>query len=433
MQLNKDIIESEQELFRQSQKLDAELQNQAQRYADINGATETTKKAISETVDKIIEENKEKKDKINIFKDLNYELSDLIPQLSDIGKEIEENKDNFTTEEIDKYKKQLRDTFGDSSLIETFFNIFITLLEKSKKGLGDGEESLASLSSILKSFTDDTDKLASAYKTLNDGQTLSLDKIEELLTAYPQLNDALEVNNGMLTINKDAILEVMKAEEKAFKKRVEIWKQEAINVRESILNKLSAYGEEIKSINDVINARKKLAETYSGKRAGLGIVLNYYDNAIEELQNIEDRIKLLQTLGSTDLSKQVTYSGKSSTSKSTTSYESQIDSLREYQIAIQVLESEIKRYQSYAELTTSEQNRIEYLNKINDLTKQQQDKLHELNNELRNQRDSLGEWLEKQGMGVFDKLTGSFDRTTEGIAKYNRMSDEMKKEIDDAI
>ena len=49
------------------------------------------------------------------------------------------------------------------------------------------------LSSILKSFTDDTDKLASAYKTLNDGQILSLDKIEELLTAYPQLNDALKL------------------------------------------------------------------------------------------------------------------------------------------------------------------------------------------------------------------------------------------------
>src|SRR5690554_6934160 len=36
-------------------------------------------------------------------------------------------------------------------------------------------------------------------------------------------------------------------------------------------------------------------------------------------------------------------------------------------------------------------------------------------------------------MGVFDKLIGSFNRTTEGIRKYNDLSDEMKKKIDDAM
>jgi len=110
-----------------------------------------------------------------------------------------------------------------------------------------------------------------------------------------------------------------------------------------------------------------------------------YKRMRQDLAEIEAIVNSLNELGRIDLTSQILTSNKALSGKSSSPYKSQIDSLREYQIAIQVLESEIKRYQSYAELTTSEQNRIEYLNKINDLTKQQQDKLHELNNELRNQ------------------------------------------------
>ena len=118
----------------------------------------------------------------------------------------------------------------------------------------------------------------------------------------------MKVVEGQLYLEKDAILVVMKAEEMKFKEQLKIWEQEAINVRQSLLNKLSSYGEEVKSIEDVISARKKLADSYYADTRDLGInivgaaqyvdikLLSDFDTVSKELQNIEDRIKRFQLL-----------------------------------------------------------------------------------------------------------------------------------------
>lgn len=129
-----------------------------------------------------------------------------------------ENQDSYN-----KFKQELLDTAGASealknALIDELANLFpqfTTAVQNAGNSLGGFVEYESQLGATLGDLFDKTSVLSTAFKELDDGQGLSYSSLTKLLEAYPQLIDALEIENGIITLNKQALEDLFQAEIKA--------------------------------------------------------------------------------------------------------------------------------------------------------------------------------------------------------------------------
>jgi TP901 family phage tail tape measure protein len=344
----------------------------------------------------------------------------------------EYKKGNATLKEVqaeyDKLKNILTNLFKQYGLAESNINTFLVNIVENATKLKQSFD----FGSSLKNFIDSTNDLASAYQTLSNGQQLSLDQIQKLIEAHPQLTSALVVENGQLTLNKDTIYEIIKAKEQDYKVSLEKTLKSMLDEAglQADINELRAKG-----INLLYTeAKVKYLTNWQDRFPSLSAT---YTQMREDLSGIESIINEINLLSKIDLTKQITTPTKSS-SKSKSSkepYQSQIEATRGLQLAIQDLENEIQKYQTLADIASSDQQRIQYLNRINDLLQQQKNRLHELNNALRQERDGLGLQIERYK--VAGRSVADFDEKTKKLninrVLYNKLSDEQKQKIDDLV
>jgi TP901 family phage tail tape measure protein len=140
-------------------------------------------------------------------------------------------------------------------------------IENFKKQQAENNDVVFDFGTRVKSAVDEVDglmsslnDLASAYATLEKGESLSVDTINKLITAHPELMSAIENVNGVLGIQKDALEKVMQAEELKTKKSLENQKTELDGLQKQTETKLQLALQEIGMIMSVTEARKLSAQ-----------------------------------------------------------------------------------------------------------------------------------------------------------------------------
>lgn len=371
----------------------------------------------------------ENEDSTESWKDLEKQILEHEQALVDVLKTINEydldniNFDNLSNEE----KEWIRRLKTLAKGIE--FNLGLLKkqadeTDKSAESTFDLDQNLIQLKESTANLINDLDELAKAYNTLNEGNQLSAKQIIDLVTSFDELEIQIDETTGMIYLEKDAILEVMKTREEAQKAQIEQWKQEAIGVRDSLLEKLSSYGDEIRSIQDVIDARQKLADTYSNSKligdSGLygdefiGGAFGFYDDAIDELNAIENRIKNYDILNRANLSGQARKDASSSTKSFIESifdrfphYQEQIQDLLNSLNSIGGLQSEISAIEfdiKMAEILEDTEKLIELQGQL--LIKRQEEikQLEVIDYKLKNMQVTIGNEFTKEFADTFKDI-----------------------------
>lgn len=363
----------------------------------------------------------------------------------------EQNAFKIAQKEIEKHTKNLEDNKEIVDMVEESVEFYNETLKKQNETLDSlGEKTdeqskkykesaflITQIKEETDKYFDSLDNLAQAYNTLNQGQSLSARQILDLTKKYPELMSQIKIKEGYLYLEKDAIMAVMKAEEVAFKEEVKIWEQTAINVRESLLLKLSAYGEEVKSINDVISARKKLADTYDevsqfkmvGAVQDVSIKLGKFDIAAKELKDIEARIASLGAIGKADLVGGSIKSSKSSKSASE-QYKAIADQYERINLEINKNNNLLQRNKVLQDLAgTDSLKKVNLMKEQIALEKNHQDLLHKKAMIHREEISALETILEKEGF-IFkgegdnrmienlDKIQGKTKEVEEAFKRY---------------
>lgn len=387
------------------------------------------------------------------LKRLNERMSKLIQkQLEGSLTIAEEAEVKSLIIQINRAKKELENNKEIVELVDGAYEILNMTLDDTADKIDKQNEKYKESTFLITQVKEETDKyfdslndLSQAYNTLNQGQSLSAKQILDLTEKYPELMSQIKLKEGYLYLEKDAIMAVMKAEETAFKEDVKIWEQTAINVRESLLLKLSAYGQEVKSINDVISARKKLADTYDevnqfkmvGAVQDVSIKLGKFDIAAKELEDIEARIASLGAIGKADLVGGAIKSSKStkSATEETLKYVETIDAeIR----AIKLRNVELLKY---SEILNEELDEAKHIKGIEGMNKQHEitGKIIQNNIALMQSYKDLQEALHQRANQIREEyskydIDSWFDinaeQTIEYLEQYKKASQDQRDEMD---
>jgi len=406
-----------------SRIIDEAMRKEAERFLLLNKrAYEKAKKLLSEpytyrghgftqefeSIEKAVEHFQE------LLKDStdksNYVYNIIKKSLEDLYKEYDNTID--TVNKCKGYEQLLGNTIKEVNkrIVDQFGSIF------------DLKQNLEDLNNSTNKLTDSLDDLSNAYTTLNEGKSLSTKQIIELIEKYPQLQSAIKVVEGQLYLEKDAIYAVMKAEEEKFKIQIEQWKQEAINHKNAVLAKIHLYHEEIETVQDVLDARQKLIDSYKNSPEAqdfIGAGLSFYDNVAKELKTVEERIGYLQSLGTVDYTKQAITSSSASGAKK------EIKEIAQYlsdELAKAIEEVNGKLTASNVKLSQYDEASEEYRRELEyqiELQKQLQSLYHQGANQLRARNEAI------RKNSLFQKNWNSL--TDEQKEKLN----ELKKELDD--
>lgn len=135
--------------------------------------------------------------------------------------------------------------------INTFFNAFTVGGDKIQAVTDQFSNAIATMKSYANQIAD----INSAYETLAKGETLDFDTIMGILENSPELGDNIAVNqNGVISLEKDALLELMEAKEQAFKSDMKLKRLEMEATQANLEVQLAA-------IEAVMVSKGLLAET----------------------------------------------------------------------------------------------------------------------------------------------------------------------------
>lgn len=176
---------------------------------------------------------------------------------------------------VDTYQyklQQVTDTLKQAGIESTYASELMSLFtDQANKAVEVLYDVDAANKTILKTTDDFIGKqkdLAQAYKTLSDGEQLSLDTIISLTTQYPELIGELKNEGGILTLNKEKVLEIAKAKEAAFKAELKQKQDLAEIEKKSIEDKIKYALVEIgliKSVDEVRTNASGMLKDYLDK------------------------------------------------------------------------------------------------------------------------------------------------------------------------
>jgi len=163
---------------------------------------------------------------------------------------------------------------------------------EAKEKVLDIASSIDKVNEATESYLESSKDLASTIAKMNDGHKLTTEELYKLIKAHPELSQAIVNENGVLTLNKEAIEKVMEANDKAFKSKLESSRTELENEKNSLLTKLSIYGQEIKAIKSVAQAKELVASQSLADPENRALYAER-QSVLGDLQKIEDQIKTI--------------------------------------------------------------------------------------------------------------------------------------------
>lgn len=259
---------------------------------------------------------------------------------------------------------------------------------KAREKLFDVAKSIENVNSATEEYLESSKNLASTVAKMNDGHKLTTQELFKLIKEYPQLSEAIINQNGVLTLNREAIETVMQANDDAFKSKLENDRVELENSKALLMAKLYMYGQDIKGMKTVAEARAKEAEAYNTMSGDSGVKFAIHDtnmSTLADLQKIEDQLKVIGVVGqitpkdlvataNPDLNK------KDSSAKSSLSEQVDIEEslIRSFQTEAKITEEKGKLLQKQIQNAKSQKDFNQEISLTNDLIKNQSTQISQL-------------------------------------------------------
>ncbi|MCY9261589.1 phage tail tape measure protein [Bacillus spizizenii] len=195
-----------------------------------------------------------------------------------------------------------------------------TLSDKLKDAKGDFEAISSIISELVDSKQNDLaisamqndayDAMADNISPLNEllekmaeGKSLSATEAMKLIQKENDLADAISVENGVVKINRDAVVKLRDAKLKAYNDMQQSVKQDLINQANALNKKINMYKSEVKAIKTVQDAyslksdlEKQKQQILDEMKKGNGGAIQYLPKTQEDLNQVTDITDQLKEL-----------------------------------------------------------------------------------------------------------------------------------------
>ena len=231
--------------------------------------------------------------------------------ISDITTHMNEmSKEGKSTTEIQDYLKNSLNGVGEQltklgvpipiviELIKRLNNDFtLPEVQKATEKILGVAKAIEEVDSSTEKYLKNSEDLASTVAKMNEGHKLTTQELYKLIKAHPELIDAITKENGVLSLNKDAIESVMNANDIAFKSKLESDKVELENQKNLLMKKLYLYGQDIKGIKSVAEAKRIVSEQFNSAASladpEVRSIYQKNQSVLGDLQAIEDQLKTI--------------------------------------------------------------------------------------------------------------------------------------------
>lgn len=232
--LEKEISELEKVI---SQKISENLN-------DVGKSTDEVKNEINDLI-KIYDELNIKKASLSVLK-FDVDSSEFKKALEDF---------DFNPEQFEKIKNAYKSVADEANKTA---NAIVSAAGVERKAIEIFEKSAETMSELNKIIED-----------VIEGKNLTADATANIISKYPELIDAIEIENGVITINKEAVIDLKNTKLESFRIQLEAEKNALINSGEMLKERLKHIGLEIEGIKTLDEVRtqklknvKKDADNY---------------------------------------------------------------------------------------------------------------------------------------------------------------------------
>jgi hypothetical protein len=346
------------------------------------------------------------KDSIDGMKQYSTLVEKLKKELSDIN--------NIKPHNIAKIQNEfLKLGYSANEVDKIIADITKSLQEDMKESVPPVEKTVLSFKNMVESVDtayDSLSNLASAYESLNNGESLSLDNIKNLAEKYPTLAKYISETND-LTFNRGKILK-------------QVWE-----IEKTIETKrLNAQKEQL-------NKELKLQEAMLAKTDFTALMAGIDS---PEIKTIRDQIKYVNALLNLYNSDIGDFNSSKSSKSKTDIYTAEINQFQKLEDALASLNSEIERNKILSDQSEGQQQN-DLLEKRVELLKRQQSIMHDLNEERRNAIQSNINKLSGYGFDIsYDRNTNNLsiqnmERINQLKGKDTESTNKLRKEIEDLV
>ncbi|MGO0713200.1 phage tail tape measure protein [Bacillus subtilis] len=251
-----------------------------------------------------------------------------------------------------------------------------TLSDKLKDAKGDFEAISSIISDLVDSKQNDLaisamqndayDAMADNISPLNEllekmaeGKSLSASEAMKLIQKENDLADAISIENGVVKINRDAVVKLRDAKLKAYNDMQQSVKQDLINQANALNKKINMYKSEVKAIKTVQDAynlksdlEKQKQKILEEMKKGNGGAIQYLPKTQEDLNQVTDitdqldELDKLADLASSSLSETGTSMEdmSSSAEKASEEVKTSMYVVDKYKEALEKVNAEIDKY-----------------------------------------------------------------------------------------
>jgi TP901 family phage tail tape measure protein len=241
------VLTTQNEIANQTDALKTQLQSMISTFLDLNNIkiNESTSKVIQDMVDALDPTAIDSADKlVSAYQNISTAVA-----LIGNGSKTDEEKVR-----LDNLLTVLNWTNKEVKLVSESFNVMEGSVASVVASTEDMAKEQDELNKKFNKSIDNIQTLYNSYDQLNKGEKLSLDTIQDLIKEYPDLIKYLENKNGVLTLSKEGIELVAKAEETRFKNDLEQQKIGLQTAQKTLTEKLALYGREVAALQELDKA-----------------------------------------------------------------------------------------------------------------------------------------------------------------------------------
>lgn len=160
---------------------------------------------------------------------------------------------NELTGEVEDLSQKLKDAKGDLEAIKAVMDDLVASQQT--------ELAISALQNeAYDSFADSISPLNELLEKMAEGKSISAAEAMKLVQKEKDLAGAITVENGVVKLNRDAIIKLRDAKLKAYNDMQKSVKQDLINQANATVKKIKNYGLEVKSIQTVADAQANLSK-----------------------------------------------------------------------------------------------------------------------------------------------------------------------------
>ncbi|WP_299831193.1 phage tail tape measure protein [uncultured Metabacillus sp.] len=247
-------------------------------------------------------------------------------------------------DELNKRIQDAKDNFTELALI-------VAELTKAKQY--DQAVSLAT-NEAYSALADELTPINELMEKMAEGKEISAAEAMELIQSEEELADAIKIENGMISINEKAVIDLRDAKVRSYEDMQKSVQQEALNTANATIAKLRNYGLEIQGIQSLQDAKKRLAEIDEQAALVSGMwqapEIDQSRQQIRDVIDLYENIEALSGMASTGLTQVGTSMESASKATDKNAYVSDKYKLRLEQINVQIaqLNSTKSRYAQHS-------------------------------------------------------------------------------------